>query len=127
MPTAAEGARTLLDGDSRPVASFPSPFELFAYLRDHARQAGPTERENWRFMAYSHRMLARLLKELGDESFVGMAREACRQEKNLLLFCTGHADNPALFLESPDLDVERLQDHWIEAYCRHRGFRVVRG
>lgn len=59
-----------------------------------------------------------MLKELKSKPFADMAQEACQQEQNMVVMCIGDANNPFIFLETPDLDVAELWDLWCEHYCK---------
>ncbi len=115
----------LLDDTCQVVGTFRSLVQLFTYLWENSKNLDEPERDSWRFVTYSHKMFARILKELKNKPFADMAHEACQQEQNMVVMCIGDADNPFLFLETPDLDVGELWNHWCSHYCQAHGLHII--
>ncbi len=115
----------LLDETCQELGTFRSSVQLFTYLRENLKNLDEPEREDWRFVIYSHKMLARILKELKSKSFADMAQEACQQERNMVVMCIGDASNPFIFLETPDLDMAEIGEQWCEHYCKANKMYIV--
>ena len=115
----------LLDETCQVVGTFRSPVQLFTHLRENLKNLDDPEREDWRFVTYSHKMLAKILKELKRNPFADMAQEACQQEQNMVVMCVGDADSPFLFLETPDLDMACIWTQWCEHYCKAHNMYIV--
>ena len=116
----------LLDETCQELGTFRSSVQLFTYLRENSRHLDEQEREKWRLVTYSYKTLARILKELKGKSFADMAQEACQQEQNMVVMCIGDANNPFLFLETPDLDIAELWDLWCGHYSKAHKMTIVR-
>ena len=115
----------LLDETCQVVGTFRSPVQLFTHLLENLKNLDEPEREDWRFVTYSHKTFAKTLKDLKSKPFADMAQEACQQEQNMVVMCLGDANNPFLFLETPDLDIAELGEQWCEHYCKAYKMHIV--
>lgn len=115
----------LLDETYQEVKTVNTEEQLFLYLKESCRALDEQGEQNWRFAHYSHKLLCPILKEIQGESFVDMAQQACRQENDLIVMSTGDGENPSLFIQTPDLDVEALRTEWCRRYCKANKMHIV--
>ena len=115
----------LLDDTCQVITIASTEEQIFCYLEGNLKNLDDQARQNWRFVQYSHKLLAPLVKEMQGEAFVRMAWQACQQENDLIVMSTGDAENPSLFLNTPDLDIATLRKEWCRSYCKANKMYIV--
>ena len=115
----------LLDDTYQMLTMVPTEEDLFGYLRKDWKTLEEPEKEDWQFVRYSHKLLAKFLEEMEEDPSLSTAWQACEQEQDMLFICTGDADNPSLRLVTPDLDIPALRQEWSRAYCKAHNMHIV--
>ena len=88
----------LLDDVYQVIETFKTDVGLFHYLQKSFETLDEQAKHNWQFAQHPYKQLAPFVKDMQGKSFVDMARQACQQEQDMIVMCTGDEENPALFL-----------------------------
>ena len=115
----------LLDETCQVITIANTEEQLFLFFQENLKNLDDQARENWRFVQYSHKLLAPFVKEMQVETFMEMALQACQLEEDLIVMSMGDAENPFLFLNTPDLDVAALRNEWNKGYCKANKMYMV--
>ena len=115
----------LLDDTYQVIKTFKTEVGLFLHLQENLKNMDEQSRHSWNFCQYSHKLLAPFVKEMQGKSFVDMARQACQREEDLIVMCIGDEGNPSLFLLTPDLDIDALQNEWCKLFCKAQKMYIV--
>jgi hypothetical protein len=103
--------------------------QLFRYLQENCQTLNEQAQKNWQFIQHPHKRLATLLKEMEEKSliqksFVHMTWQACQQESDMIVICTGDGENPDLFLVMPGLDIAALKREWCKLFCAAHNLHI---
>ena len=117
----------LLDNAFQPVKTFNTDEQLFLYLKEQEgfKALDGQATQNWKFVQYSHKLLATIMQEMQEKSFVHMVRQACRQEQDILVICKGEGSGPSILFVTPDLDIATLRNEWCKLYCAAHNLYIL--
>jgi|GEM_PF-5417787 len=116
----------LLDETCQEIQTFKTDVGLYHYLRECWKNLDEAEKQKWNFSRYSYKLLAPFVQEMEGKSFVDMAHQACQREEDLIVICTGDGENPSLYLDTPDLDINGLFNKWSQPFCKAHKMIILR-
>ena len=83
------------------------------------------EEANWRFIYYKHAELKTVYSCMKEPPLTKTEKEAFDQGLDLIEICQ---DDPARPLQIPvtaDVDIQKLQKNWCEAYCKAHRYSIT--
>ena len=119
----------IFDKDFQPVKRVENDEELFCFIKQESLkfQEGKTK-PTWQFNQYSHQLLATLLKEIEDKSFLLMAKQACHWQGDMIFIHKGDQASSSFFIEMPEfaLELDALKADWCDEYLKAHSLYIIR-
>jgi hypothetical protein len=107
------------------MKTFASEEELWGHIRNRTRLPRASDEQRWRFSYYSPHMLADLVVDRQEQSFMEMAEQACEQDHSLIVIRQGE-QKPLILVAVPELDTVKLKRDWCKSYAKAHQLLIVR-
>jgi hypothetical protein len=107
------------------MKTFASEEELWGHIRNRTRLDQAFDGKRWRFSYYSPHMLADLMADCQERSFMEAAMQACEQDHSLIVIRQGE-QKPLILVATPELDTVKLKRDWCKAYAKAHQLLIVR-